>query len=59
MTKTVAFTCDAGARRPSAYNRRMDAAIPKPARIAVLMEVAGVPEDCMCAHVVGPETRRQ
>ena len=52
MTKTVAFTC-------IAYNKRMDAAIPKPARTAAFMEVARVPEDCMCAHVIGPEARRQ
>ena len=51
------LTCIAGTCRPSAYKKRLDAAIPKPARTAAFTEVACVPEDCIGALKVRSEMR--
>jgi len=40
------------AGRYKSYNRRMNAAIPKPARTAAFTEVACVLEFCMCVLAV-------
>ena len=52
------LTCIAGTCRPSAYKRRLDAAIPKPARTTAFTEVACVPEDCIGALKVWSEMRK-
>ena len=51
------LTCIAGTCRPSAYKKRIDVAIPKPARTTAFT-VACVPEDCICALEVRSEMRK-
>ena len=53
------LTSIAGTCRPSAYKRRLDAAIPKQARTVAFTEVACVPEECMCALKVRSEMRNR